>query len=287
MLQAGRTPADQISTANMKPIICVTEFDEYTGEAVRVAHGIARRFNERILLVRSVDERELFPPGIRDRLTRQDQARLARETELLRQQGFDVEPHMLHGAPDESIARFARQNGAGLIVLGCPPRSRLDNWVLGCTGEQIALTTEIPLLLVRSAAPFLAWTAGQRPLRVYALVDPEHLPTIQRELADLRQVAEEQVELHDTPSDSQRHPHDAAVKCAAAAHTAGADVIAIGTDPQAGLPLLSHLTLAGCLLREAPLSILCVPETRTARPADAPRHASSYRSAGGTLSAGN
>src|SRR5688572_19456511 len=156
----------------MNPIICVTEFSEHTQAAASAAAAMARRWNERILLVRSVDEREQFPLATRENLVIEDRARLAQEAARLRNSGIDCEEHVLLGAPEESIAAFAQRVQARLVVLGCPPLSRIDTWVLGSTGEQIATTTHVPLLLVRSDSPIIDWVVGRKPLRVYAFVDP-------------------------------------------------------------------------------------------------------------------
>lgn len=249
----------------MSPIICVTEFSEETRAAASAAAAMARRWGEHLLLVRSVDEREQFPLARRENLVREDRPRLAREAAELRAAGVACEEHVLLGAPEKTIAAFAQQVDARLVVLGCPPLSRLDTWVLGSTGEQIATTTHVPLLLVRAESPFTDWVAGRKPLRVYAFVDPaDHSPTIARALSEWRAIADEAVEFHDTPEDAKRHPHDAATRCATAAQAAGADLIVAGSHPRPSLPLFPHHTLAGYLLREAPMSILVVPDTSVA-----------------------
>jgi nucleotide-binding universal stress UspA family protein len=246
----------------MNPIICVTEFSDHTPAAFSAASAMARRWNERLLLVRSVDEREQFPLPTRESLVHEDRVRLAREAAAFRAAGLDCEEHVLLGSPEESIAVFAQRVQASLVVLGCPPLSRVDTWVLGCTAEQIALTTHVPLLLVRSESPFTEWVAGRKALRVYAFVDPvDHSPAIARAIEEWRAVAEEEVEFHDTPADAARHPHDAANRCAQAARAADADLLVVSTHPRKTLPLLPHPSLAGYLLREAPMSILVVPDT--------------------------
>lgn len=246
----------------MHPIICVTEFTEESSAAARAASAMARRWNETLFLVRSVDEREQFPLALRKALVPEDRPRLAHEAAQLRAAGIACEERVLLGAPEEGIAAFAERVAARLVVCGCPPLTRVDTWVLGCTGEQIATTAHVPLLLVRSANSFTDWIAGRKPLRVYAFVDPvDHSPQIAHALAEWRAIADEAIEFHDTPADAARHPHDAAARCAAAAQAAGADLIVVGTHPRPALPLLPHPTLAGHLLRASPVSILVVPDT--------------------------
>ena len=253
----------------MNPVICVTEFTEQTRAAATAAFAMARRWGERMLLVRSVDEREQFPLRARQRLVEDDRPRLAREVAELQAAGIPCEGHVILGPPEESIASFARRADARLVVLGCGTLSRLDAWVLGCTGEQIAATTHVPLLLIRSATPFATWAAGEKPLRIYAFVDPrDHSPTIARALDEWRAIADERVEFHDAPLDAIHHPHEAARRCVADAAAADADLVVIGTHPRPALPLLHHTTLVDFLLREAPLSVLVVPDTCVAHPVE-------------------
>ncbi len=269
----------------MHPIICVTEFTAESTAAAHAAAAMAHRWDAPLFLVRSVDECEQFPLPLREQLVPEDRPRLAREAAQLRAGGIACEERVLLGAPEEGVAAFAERIGARLVVFGCPPLTRLDTWVLGCTGEQVATTAKVPLLLVRSAEPFTAWIAGRKPLRVYAFVDPvDHSPRIAQALAEWRAIADEAIEFHDTPADAARHPHDAATRCASAAQAAAADLIVVGTHPRPALPLLHHPTLAGHLLRASPVSILVVPDTRVS-PVLEPAHrnggANDHASAGG------
>lgn len=272
----------------MKPIVCVTEFSEHTLAALTTAAAVARRWDERLLLVRSVDEREQFPAPLRARLVQQDRGRLAREARPFRDLGFDFEEHVVAGPPDDGIAAFASRVDARLVVLGCPPLTRLDTWVLGSTAEQVATTCRVPLLLVRAASPITEAIAGQRALRIYAFVDPrDHSPAIARTLTEWRSLADEAIQWRDCPADAPRHPHHAALECATAAKAGAADLIVVGFQPRPALPLLPHPTLAGYLLREAPMSILCVPELSPVHSLDrTPAGSGELSSSGGIRPAG-
>lgn len=160
----------------MNPILCVTEFTELTPGAVRVASGLAKSWGERIVLVRSVDEREQFSFELRSSLVAENWRRLAEEAERLRALGFEVDEKVLRGMPEEGVAQFAWNCGASLIVVGSTPAGRIDRWALGCLAEEIATTSQVPVLAVRPAAPFDAWLAGARPLHVFVGVDPVARP---------------------------------------------------------------------------------------------------------------
>src|SRR5687768_4176419 len=112
----------------MNPVICVTEFTELTIEAAKVAAAFARRLDERVVLVRSVDEREQFPYNLRLRLMQQDYRRLADEAQRLRQLGFDFEERVVCGMPEEGISGLAWKSGACLVVVGCMPTATIEHW---------------------------------------------------------------------------------------------------------------------------------------------------------------
>jgi nucleotide-binding universal stress UspA family protein len=173
----------------MNPIICVTDFTEHTLEAARTAAAFARHWGERVVLVRSVDEREQFPYPLRSRLMHQDWRRLAGEARQLRQLGFDCEEKVLRGMPEDGIAAFAWKSAARLVVVGGAPTPRLEHWALGCMAEEISDTSLVPVLAVRSAAPFDRWLAGDVPLKVLVGVDPAARPdAMLNRLDELRQL---------------------------------------------------------------------------------------------------
>lgn len=155
----------------MNPIICVTEFSEHTVEAARAAAALAHCMQGNLILVHSVDERGQFPARLRPRLMNEDRPRLAQETERLRQLGLEFDPELLRGIPDDGIAQFAAKQGAQLVVVGCAPTCRIERWLLGCTAEELAESSPAPTLAVRSAAPFVEWAHGKRPLRIFVGTD--------------------------------------------------------------------------------------------------------------------
>ena len=173
----------------MKPILCVTEFDDLTVEAAKVAAAFARRLGERVVLVRSVDEREQFSFHLRSRLLQHDWRRLAREAQQLRQRGFDFDEKVVLGMPEEGIAGFAWRTAASLIVVGSRPTATLEHWALGCIAEEICDTSLVPVLAVRSAAPFESWLERDETLHVLAAFDPAARPDAMfHRLDELRQL---------------------------------------------------------------------------------------------------
>jgi nucleotide-binding universal stress UspA family protein len=160
----------------MNPVICVSDFTDLTLPALKTASTFAQRWNERVILVHSVDEREQFPYGIRERLIGTDGRRLQEDAARLRNLGFEFEAKVLRGMPEDGIAAFAWRSGAGLVIVGSAPMANVEHWALGCIAEEISATCLVPVLAVRSAAPFERWLAGVAPLRVWVAVDAAARP---------------------------------------------------------------------------------------------------------------
>lgn len=57
------------------------------------------------------------------------------------------------GFPPEEIRRHAREGGYDLIVMGTHGRRGLERFVLGSVAEEVALRSEVPVLVVRSETP--------------------------------------------------------------------------------------------------------------------------------------
>jgi nucleotide-binding universal stress UspA family protein len=160
----------------MSPVICVTDFTELTLEAAKTAAAFARRWQEKVILVHSVDERELFPFHLRERLVAGDARRLSEQSRHLRQLGFEFEEIVLRGMPEDGIAPYAWRAGAGLVVIGSAPTATIEHWALGCMAEEVSDTCLVPVLAVRRAAPFETWLAGGAPLNVCVAIDPAARP---------------------------------------------------------------------------------------------------------------
>ena len=160
----------------MNPILCVTDFSERALEAARAARALARHWGERVVLVHSVDERGQFPFPLRTRLVQEDWPRLAEEARRLRALGFEFEPEVVRGMPEDGIAAFAWKSGARLIVVGGAPAGAIDRWALGCLPEEIIATSVVPLLAVRDATTIERWLERRAALNIFAAFDPAARP---------------------------------------------------------------------------------------------------------------
>ena len=80
---------------------------------------------------------------------RQTRRGLERQATLLREEGFDVETHVVRGTPHRRINGLAEQVGADLIVVGSRGKSPLRERFIGGTARDVARTAVRPLLVQR------------------------------------------------------------------------------------------------------------------------------------------
>ncbi len=64
--------------------------------------------------------------------------------------GTHVQTKVLTGHAAESIADFAAENGADVIVLATHGRSGVKRWVLGSTADKILRSACVPVMMVRA-----------------------------------------------------------------------------------------------------------------------------------------
>ncbi len=86
-----------------------------------------------------------------------------------------IECIVVAGRPAEALVESAESAFAELIVVTAAGKRGESRIRLGRTADQVARTARHPVLVVRQADPFRAWSSGDRPLRVLTGVD--HSPT--------------------------------------------------------------------------------------------------------------
>lgn len=148
-------------------IVCGVDFSDGSAAAARVAAAIAARLRLPLEVVHAVDSTSV------DRATAQ---RLDAVVEALRAElGSSVEGRVEAGAADEALVARARQRDGRLLVVGSLGGRRQAHSLLGTVAERTAQSSPIPVLIVRDAAPLLAWARGERPLRAMVGVEPTSL----------------------------------------------------------------------------------------------------------------
>lgn len=167
-------------------ILCGTDFTGASYEAARAAAAIAARVGVPLALVHVLDFpltpdegdaggalskrwKELFQPEMERRRTL-----LENEADRLTESGADVRVEVVAGAADEALIAAARERDARLIVVASLGRRNASAWRLGSVADRLALSSPVPVLVVRDARPFEVWSDGRdggRPLRVLLGVD--------------------------------------------------------------------------------------------------------------------
>lgn len=159
-------------------ILCGTDLSEGSAPALAAAAAVATRLGAAELCVAHVLDPSLqaYAPGVLDAVEAGARAQLEAEASRLRTTArvrVVVHPPSpaggAHGVADELAALAERESASLLLVAsaghGASPRRRL-----GGVSERVALTSRVPVLVVRDAAPFEAW-ARDAPLRILAGVD--------------------------------------------------------------------------------------------------------------------
>ncbi len=169
-------------------IVSGTDFTGAAHEAGRAAAAIAARTRMPLKLVHVLDFplapeegaaegqgqlskrwRELFRPEMerRAKLLENEAARLS-------ESGAKVEVQVISGAADEALIAVARECQARLLVVASLGRRSASSWRLGSVADRLALSSPIPVLVVRDARPFEVWSDARgegRALTVLLGVD--------------------------------------------------------------------------------------------------------------------
>lgn len=146
-------------------IVVGTDFSQHAREAADAAAAIARKLNDALKLVHVAGSEPEQGEPIFLRAGRA-QEQLADEAARLRRDGVAVDDALLRGNADEAIVEYADRVRSRLIVAGALGWRSASRWRTGSVADRIAQTSPCPLLIVRTAEPFIAWARGERALRV-------------------------------------------------------------------------------------------------------------------------
>jgi nucleotide-binding universal stress UspA family protein len=158
------------------PLVVGTDLSELSLDALRAAFAIAQRRGDReLFLVYVIDQESSHDATDAQRAKLSDSARKRLDADgarLAAGTGIVVKPEVLIGRADEALMAFAETEDADLVIVtsqghGAGPEGRR----LGGVSERLAVRATRPLLVVRDAAPLLAWAQGERPLRVLVGID--------------------------------------------------------------------------------------------------------------------
>ena len=282
------------------PILCGTDFSENAMQAADAAAALAVRLGAKLILAHSLDERGEIPVHLRPQLRAGLEPRLAAEAARVRGLGVEVEERLIGGVPDDGLLALAATCGARFILLAASGSGALGRWMLGSVAEKTAESAPVPTLVIRAATPLVEWARGTRPLRILAGVDfTANSEAALRWLAGIREVGlcaitlgfvdhnpDEGDEVPDATRDreyalramAQKILGDEPVSVFVRAGSARidayllrladewrADLIVVGTHQWRGMQRLRHTSVSRRLLRDAAVSVACIPDSKTQR----------------------
>lgn len=154
-------------------VLCGTDFSERSEEAGVVGALLAQRSGGDLTLVHVLDTRGVLfgPAAVLEALDDAARDRLGQAAERLRELGANVSVELPAGWPDEALMAEAKRRDNALLVLPAIGRRDGAGVRLGKTCERTLRRTESPMLVLRDAAPLIAWLRGERALRMLIAYD--------------------------------------------------------------------------------------------------------------------
>lgn len=155
-------------------IVCGTDLSEESMNGLAAALAIARRRgDDDLLLVNVLDADSLDDnPAARDALATSARARIdADAARLASGLSTRVRGDVLIGPAVASLIAATETEGGDLLVVTSQGRGKIAGRTLGSTAAALVAAASVPVLVVRDSAPFVAWAAGERPLKVLIGID--------------------------------------------------------------------------------------------------------------------
>ncbi len=145
-------------------LLVATDFSKYADNAVRYAHALAQLNGSKVHVLHVIEprivdlegvageygfraERDKYLNSLRDDADKQMQQLRLKANSL----GLDATTHLREGRAADEIAAFAKEIGAGLIVVATHGRSGFDRVVLGSTFEKLIRESTVPVLAVKDS----------------------------------------------------------------------------------------------------------------------------------------
>lgn len=269
-------------------IVCATHFTDSTLAAVKVASQLARTHREPLWLLNVMPH----PEGDGQEQDVAISSALALEAAKLASEGIVVHTATVFGSLQHAAREVCAAKNASLLVLG-DSNHTLGPLVVGPL-DRFADGIGVPSLIVRDAAPFAAWAAGEASLKVMLAMDATWKSSTAREWI-VRLAAFGPIDLVASylwwPKD-ERQPRAWALvakrlqaeaafsglpsnvkyrvrlevagpligaRLLALANADRADVFVLGTHPHRG-PRGQQWSVSHELLAVAPMSVACVPD---------------------------
>jgi nucleotide-binding universal stress UspA family protein len=142
--------------ANIKTILCPTDFSEPAQQAFRLACSVARDYGAKLILLH-VKPRELVVGGVMAMPPEPLEIRADLQNQLDAIKPDDpqiaVERQFLVGDPAGEISRVAADKKCDLIVMGTHGRTGVRRLLMGSVAEQVLREAPCAVLTVRTQPP--------------------------------------------------------------------------------------------------------------------------------------
>src|SRR5687767_10050273 len=264
-----------------KLILVPTDFSEPAAHALRYASALGERFGAHLLVIHA----DHFAPPMdfaagafdysRDAMI--ESAREALQAHAEENIGADVpfDVRIIVGGALDAIASQVRESGANLVVMGTHGRTGVSRLLFGSVTESVMRTCLVPVIAVTAGAPESAHVekvlcpvtfteSGREALRrAAALVDNRRAPLVLVQTLNDDPLRVQQWvprELVDR-CELKRSSADAAEEVVSMATSAGADLIALGVEPDRTV----HETLLGTFAERIVQQSRCAVLTVNAR----------------------
>jgi nucleotide-binding universal stress UspA family protein len=130
-----------------KRILFPTDFSQYADKALEYVIGLKAIGVEKVIQVYVVETGEEYPVSMARK--RRSKATLKEREELFRQQGLEVESHVLLGTPYKEILKIADKEDVSMIVIGCHGKGLFDEVIIGSVSDRVTREAKVPVLLVK------------------------------------------------------------------------------------------------------------------------------------------
>ncbi|SIR10736.1 Nucleotide-binding universal stress protein, UspA family [Haladaptatus litoreus] len=87
--------------------------------------------------------------GVTDMLQDEGESALEDVQKVASRYDVSLTTHLVEGAPNKEIVRYAEQEGFDLIVMGTHGRGGIDRLLLGSVAERVVRASTVPVLTVR------------------------------------------------------------------------------------------------------------------------------------------
>lgn len=153
-------------------IVCGTDLSDNSADAVTAALAIAQRRGDREVVMINVLDPDAADEGNADALANAARKRLDTDAaRLSRTRDIKVRGDIIVGPTVPSMIAATETEGGDLLVVSSKGHSNTALSKLGGTSGGVAHSATVPVLVVRDAAPFVAWAQGERPLKVMLGLD--------------------------------------------------------------------------------------------------------------------